>query len=165
MGYCMDKFDIDWVSIGGYVLSLIVAVGAIIEKILAHRRAQREISVEEHKAKTDDDRLDLEKERDDYSAAVQMADILKTIIEPLALRVGQLENDSLKKQNQINELNDKVIELKRTISEKDTEIIRLTNDYKSQVKISNEQEHKIKCQEVRIKELEDELKKLKNERG
>jgi uncharacterized coiled-coil protein SlyX len=162
----MDIFGIDnIISVGGLVVSLTVAGGVIMKEILAHRSKQRELGVEEQKAKTDDDRLDLERERDDYSAATQMANILKTIIEPLSLRVTQLETDSAYKQNQINELNDQVLSLKKTINEKDMEIMRLTNDYKTQLKVSDEQEHKIHCQEIRIKELEDELKKLKNERG
>lgn len=141
-------------------------IGALAKAYFDQRNAKKELEIkaltEEHTADINIERVDIERNKEDIGAAKQLADILKTIVEPLASRVSNMENDAIERQKQINELSGKILELQKVIHTKDMQIIELTALYQSQVAISASQDAKIQSQATKIIELEAELKELKN---
>jgi chromosome segregation ATPase len=141
-------------------------VGIFIKSLFDQRTSQKELDiksrVEEHAADINTERVDIERNKEDIGAAKQLADILTTIVNPLATRVSNMENDAIDRQRQINVLSGEVLELRKVVHTKDMQIIELTALYQSQVAISASQDEKIQSQSRKIVELEAELKELKN---
>jgi chromosome segregation ATPase len=141
-------------------------VGIFIKSFFDQKIARREQDIksraDEHTADINTERVDIERNKEDIGAAKQLADILTTIVNPLATRVSNMENDAIERQRQINTLSGEVLELRKVVHTKDMQIIELTALYQSQVAISASQDEKIQSQSKKIVELEAELKELKN---
>jgi len=168
----MDNIENYLPLIIGVGIPTITLIGKGIQKIFEHVKNMVELRNESEKLKLDDERLDIEKVATDASVASNLADVLKKVVNPLAERISMLESDAIKRQEQINALNETVFDLKRTIHLKDIELDRLRVDYNNQLIITAEQEKKINEQSVRIEEqdkriveLETKIKNMKQQEG
>jgi hypothetical protein len=137
-------------------------IKSFFDNKIAQKKLDNESKAEEHVADINIERVDIERNKEDIGAAKQLADILTTIVNPLASRVSNMENDAIERQRQINILSGEVLELRKVVHTKDMQIIELTALYQSQVAISASQDEKIQTQAKKIVELEAELKELKN---
>jgi len=163
-----DKIVVNIQTLIAIAVPLLTLLGAGITKLFDYRNQLATIKLENRKTDLDDERVDIERMNSDASAAANLADVLSTVVQPLANRISMLEDEAIARQKMIIELSDTVYELKKTIRDKDEELDKLRKEYDVQVAISAEQEvriceqnDKISAQELRIIELEMKIKEMK----
>lgn len=146
---------VDLIAVG---VSVLTAGGLVLDKVLQRRNESKKIRVDASRLALESEKLDDQKLSNDVGAAKELANILKSVVEPISNRVTALENEAIQKSRQITELNSQVFSLQRQLAEKDLELIKLRREYQNQVEISEKQA-------VKIKELESQIELLRKKEG
>ncbi len=158
-------FETNWQEILEIITPILTVVGGAAGYGIAKFQEWKKLQLDQKKLdlqiETDEEKIDNERFRDTVTASQKLSEILINVVTPMSERIGLLESDSITKQKQILDLSSQVMQLTKTLNDKDMHIDDLNKRYKAQVEISNQQEKKIQAQALRIGELEEELNRMK----